>query len=287
MTTPDIKPILEDLAAGRIDAAEAARRIDTARSQAARQPEEEAPQARVIDPETLVDEAIAPPRRKATSKGIDRVSVRAVGRRVRIVGDSSVATASVEGPHVIRRNASALEIVSDGDIGPNLDGFSLLRPPRNFEDLKTMGLGKELLVRVNPSLTVDCEVTAGNLQADNVPYLGKVRVTAGGIGITGAAELDDVLVQAGSATIKGTLNTGRSRVRVESGSLGIELDDHSNVTIRGEANLGKIFWSEPSDGDMDEIIMGTGVARLDIGVVMGFATVKAGSTPTDDEEASS
>lgn len=90
-----------------------------------------------------------------------------------------MAAAAVDGPHVIRRNGTVLEISSDGDIGPNLEGFSLLRPPRSFDDLKTMGLGKELLIRMNPSLTLDCEVTAGNLQVDYVPYLGKVRVTAG------------------------------------------------------------------------------------------------------------
>lgn len=283
MTNPDMKPILEDLAAGRIDAAEAARRIETLRTQEvpesheAPAPQPEAPAPHVIDPEALPDEGVTPPRRRGSAKGVDRISVRAVGRRVRIVGDGSVAAAAVDGPHVIRRNGTVLEISSDGDIGPNLEGFSLLRPPRSFDDLKTMGLGKELLIRMNPSLTLDCEVTAGNLQVDYVPYLGKVRVTAGGLALTGVAELDDVLVQAGSASVKGALNTGRSRVRVESGNLTIDLDDHSNVTIRGEANLGKIFWSEPTDGDLDELVMGTGVARLDIGVVMGFAQVKTGS----------
>ena len=62
--------------------------------------------------------------------------MRAVGRRVRIVGDPTVATASAEGPHVLRRNGSVLEVTSDGDIGPTLDGFSILRPPRSLDDLR-------------------------------------------------------------------------------------------------------------------------------------------------------
>jgi len=42
MTTPDMTPILEDLAAGRIDAAEAARRIDALK---ASQPTSEEPRS--------------------------------------------------------------------------------------------------------------------------------------------------------------------------------------------------------------------------------------------------
>ena len=87
------------------------------------------------------------------------------------------------------------------------------------------------------------------------------------------AEADDVLVQAGSATIKGSIATGRSRVRVESGQLTIELDERSNVTVRGDAQLGKITW--PGNQNLDEVVLGNGSARLDVGVVMGWANIKA------------
>jgi hypothetical protein len=132
----DLGPILEDLAAGRIDAAEAARRIDALKAAEARSAphpgeprptepgddelgdrrQEFSPYAReVFTPPA--DEPPAAHRRAAGSKGVDRISVRAVGRRVRIVGDPSVATASAEGPHVLRRNGSVLEVSSDGELG--------------------------------------------------------------------------------------------------------------------------------------------------------------------------
>lgn len=299
MSTPDLTPILEDLAAGRIDAAEAARRIDALKARAAAEPEprgaeptneelgddndagrrQYSPHAREVFGQP--DESAAGPegsrRRPSGTRGVDRISVRAVGRRVRIVGDASVATASAEGPHVLRRNGSVLEVSSDGEFGPNLGDFSILRPPRSFDDIRALGLGKELVLRVNPAISLDIEVTAGHLTCSDVPYLGKVRVTAGGAEVTGFSEANDVLVQAGSASLKGTVTSGRSRLRVESGQLTIELADASNVTVRGEAQLGKISWSGAHSGQADEVVLGNGSARMDVGVVMGWANVVAGT----------
>jgi hypothetical protein len=300
MSNPDIGPILEELAAGRIDTAEAAKRIDALKASAAQEatptePSNEelgdeldasrgeySPNAREVFEPT---EAPAPKpsgRKRANgTKGVDRIAVRAVGRRVRIVGDSSVATVSAEGPHVLRRAGSVLEVSSDGEFGPSFDGFSILRPPRSFDDIRALGLGKELVVRVNPAISVDAEVTAGHLTCAGVPYLGKVRVTAGGAELRGVAEAADVLVQAGSATLAGTITTGRSRVRVESGQLTVELTDASNVTVRGEAQLGKVTFSGAHSGQIDEVVLGNGSARLDVAVVMGWANVAAGSGAED------
>ncbi|MGL4832713.1 MAG: hypothetical protein ACRCWS_09115, partial [Propionibacteriaceae bacterium] len=224
----------------------------------------------------LLDE-VPPSQRRVPreAKGIDRISVHAVGRRVRIIGDYSVATVVAEGPHVLRRNGSILDVSSDGEIGPSLDGFSMLRPPRSLDDLRSMSLGKELFLRVNPGVIVDAEVTAGSLTCDKVAYLGKVRVTAGATKITGVAEINDALIQAGQASISGSIRTGRSRLRVESGNANITLDEHSNVTVRAEAQLGRIHWvGQPQ---MDEMVLGNGSARFDIGVVMGNANIDLGT----------
>ena len=110
MTNPDLSSILDDLASGRIDTAEANRRIsalknktgDTSRSTQSGPKQEEAP--------------------KGKPGGLTRVSITAVGRRVRIEGDSSIATLSVEGPHVLRRNGEVMEVNSTGEFGPNQIG---------------------------------------------------------------------------------------------------------------------------------------------------------------------
>lgn len=353
MSSPDLTSILEDLAAGRIDAAEASRRIDAQKARHAasqtssgaqassvseptpgepgsealsdlpdgsvpgadepggskaeprwqayaretfnrvagyaagdqQQPRPE-PQSRPR-PEPLRtpgggdDDVPAADRETTNTKGVDRVSVRAVGRRVRIASEPRVATASVDGAHVLRRTGSVLEISSDGELGASIDGFTLLRPPRSLEDVRNLGLGKELFVRVNPNLIVDVELTAGSLTTENVRFLGKVRVTAGGAKLTGVEEAHDVLVQAGQATVKGRISTGRSRLRCESGSLVVELDDDSNVTVKADAQLGRVAWAGGHSGAGDEVVMGNGAARLDVGVVMGHATVRVGSEPKE------
>ncbi|CAA9377260.1 MAG: hypothetical protein AVDCRST_MAG75-651 [uncultured Propionibacteriaceae bacterium] len=318
--------ILQELAAGRIDAAEAARRIDELRSPApqaetveepaadepGQQPSEDGndedvwaaatdrPQRATYTTEsfpaagaTPADSPSAPDEKSTNRKdtvrdkpvntgGVERISVRAVGRRVRIVGEPAVATVSADGPHVLRRNGSVLEISSDGDMGSSLDGFSILRATRSLDDIRSLGLGKELFLRVNPGIIIDAEVTAGSLNTEGVPHLGKIRVTAGGAKLLDVAQIEDALIQAGQATIKGAITVGRSRIRAESGSLSIQLADESNVTVTGDSQLGKVAWSGGHTGAGDEVVMGNGSARLDVEVVMGHAQIKIGSTPKSD-----
>jgi hypothetical protein len=316
-----MKVILEELAAGRIDAAEAARRIDALKaSQSPSEPPTEPaneqlagsevdsdawaaatdwpqagdasgaaePEASTSEPEAPTSKPEAPTSEPSTEEparaksvnvgGVERISVRAVGRRVRILGETSVATLSADGPHVLRRNGSVLEVSSDGELGASLDGFSILRSaPRSLDDFRSLSLGKELFLRVNPNVIIDVEVTAGSLNTEQVPHLGKVRVTAGAAKLLDVAEINDALIQAGQATIKGTIKTGRNRVRAESGTLSITLADDSDVTVSGEAQLGKISWAGGHSGAGDEVVMGSGSAKLDIEVVMGHAQIRVGS----------
>ena len=324
MTEPSMTAILTELAAGRIDAAEAARRIDALKkseatpaaesvSSTGSEPTNEqlaADAARAdaepwaaatdrpqhatyaterFDPPAAATPPPPPPQaepsgpKPVNTSGVERISVRAVGRRVRIIGETAVATLSADGPHVLRRNGAVLEVSSDGELGASLDGFSILRGvPRNMEDIRALGLGKELLLRVNPAIVVDVEMTAGNLNTERVPHLGKVRVTAGGAKLLDVTEINDALVQAGSATIKGAIKTGRNRIRAESGSLSITLHDDSNVTVTGESQLGRISWSGGHTGAGDEVVMGNGSAKLDVEVVMGHAQVRVGSDPVPE-----
>ncbi|MFZ2429302.1 MAG: hypothetical protein WAW71_14275, partial [Propioniciclava sp.] len=155
MSEPDLSAILADLAAGRIDSAEAARRIEALRGQPG-------------DPDPGADEPAGP----TGVKGTQRVAIRAVGRRVTVVGDASVATASVTGEHVLRRQGDILEVSADGELGPKLEGFSLLNPPKSLDDLRGITLARGLTVRVNPAIEVDIELTAGSLNVTGVPFLG-------------------------------------------------------------------------------------------------------------------
>lgn len=302
----DITSILEDLAAGRIDAAEASKRIDAVKNptveviatpdgptaaEAPSAPESPAssvspghdPMDDVPDTSEAQTSAASGRPQFAThsresfgggTRTVQRITVRAVGRRVRIIGDASVASLSADGPHVLRRTGTTIGVTSDGEIGPSLDGFSIIRPPRSLEDLRTLSMGKELVLRINPAIPVDVEVTAGSLSTTRLPVLGKVRVTAGGASLVDVVEVTDALVQAGSATITGAIQQGRSRVRVESGTLTVYLTKGANVAIHADTQLARVSWPIETSGQVDEYVVGNGAARLDIGIVMGHATIK-------------
>ncbi len=314
-----MKSILEDLAAGRIDPAEAARRIDAisagpglsadpGEAAAADGSDAESVDAWAVStdrPQTagmvteMVGETSGPDRadvrgkrggpqvRVTSGNSVERISVRAIGRRVRIIGEPSVATVSADGPHVLRRNGSVLEISSDGELGASIDGYQILRgAPRSLEDFRALGLGKELLLKVNPAILVDVEVTAGSLHTERMPRLGSVRITAGGAKLLDVTQIADALVQAGQATIKGTITQGRSRVRAESGTVSIQLSDDSDVTVTSEAQLGKVTWGGRHTGSGDEVVMGEGRGKLAVEVLMGHVSVKVGSDASTAEAGS-
>ncbi len=143
-----------------------------------------------------------------------------------------------------------------------------------MDDLRSIGLGKELVVKVNPAIPVDVEVTTGGLNASHIPIFGRVRVTAAGADLSDVLEVADMLVQAGAGTVTGPLGRGRSRLKVESGSLAVKLTPGANVTVRGDSHLGRISWPGEAAGPIDELIVGNGSARLDVNVVMGMASIK-------------
>lgn len=345
----DITPILEELAAGRIDAAEANRRIEAlkARQTAAEEPvEAEVVDAPEADPEPA-EEPEEKPRRAASddtdtqrdepqregweggrpqfathtrdfirraasgvqdaaarakasaqakpstgtsdadalgaAQGVERVVIRSTGQRVRVIGDPAVSTLTADGPHVLRRTGKVLEVTGNADLGPSLKGFSVVRPPKSLDDLRTIGLGRELVVRVNPAFVLDVEVLGSSLRVTDVPVLGRVRVTAGGATLTGVREVQDALVQAGSATVEGPVQQGRSRIRVESGNLTMTLEPKSNVTVKAEAQIGKVIW--PIEGHrMDEYVLGNGSARLDLVAVMGRVVIRQSPEPASTEK---
>lgn len=262
-TDDRIRSILADVAAGRLQPEEAMARIDEVRRSASTSTAAETA-AEAGDTATQVP---AP----ATA---NRLRVRAVGRRVRIIGEPFVSTVAVDGPHVVRQEGDTLIVTSEGEFGASIDGFTLMRS-RSLRDIQDrfFELGRELSVRVNPSLAVEVEVTAGSVNAERVPKLEQVRVTAGSARVRDVEGPVDLLVQAGSAQVEGKITKGRSRLRVESGSLQLRLLPQSSVRIRPDVQLGRIQWDPPGK-DREEHVVGLGDGTVDLEVVMGTATVK-------------
>lgn len=204
--------------------------------------------------------------------GVQRVTVRAIGRRVRLIGEPAVNGVAVDGPHVIKRDGDTLAISSEGDMGVSIDGFSMLRNPTDLK-AHVNGLAKELSIRVNPNLQVEVEVTGGSVNAERLPGLTRVRVTAGTAKVTDVDGPIDVLVQAGSASLDAQITKGRSRVRVESGTAQVTLRRGSDVHVHTESQLGRVTWSGAVSGQSKDVEIGRGRAALDVEVLVGTAQI--------------
>jgi hypothetical protein len=206
--------------------------------------------------------------------GVQRVVIRAIGRRVRLIGEPAINGVAVDGPHVIKRDGDTLAINSEGDMGVSIDGFSMLRN-RSVGDLKSHvnGFAKELSIRVNPSLQVEIEVTGGSVVAERLPGLNRVRVTAGTAKVSDVDGPIDLLVQAGSATLDAQLTKGRSRVRVESGAANVTLRRGSDVRVHTEAQLGRVTWTGAVNGQSKDVEIGRGRGALDVEVLVGTAQI--------------
>lgn len=256
------REILERVAAGRLDPAEAARLLDQQT-----EPESTEPAA-----SPAAGNAVAMPE-------ITRVQVRGTSRRVRIVSDPTVATVSIDGQHTVRRDGSTLHIAGETEVVPTDGAFTLLAGGRWREvagRLQSVGSGLEMNVRVRPDLAVGVEVIAGSVQVDNVPGLDHVRVTAGSLRVRGSEHPIDLLVQAGSAQVETRQTRGRSRLRCESGAIQLTLLDGSDVRVRSDVQLGR-FVTEPERHGRDrhrDIVLGTGTAEMDVEIVMGNVTVR-------------
>ena len=128
--SPELDAILSELARGAIDTAEASRRI------AALERAED-------EPEALPGAVSARPIPELTgSGGINAVTIRATGQRVRVIGDEAVDTVVVSGQHTLRRRADGLDILATGHLGPSVRGFSPIHPPGAPTTSSSSGSGR-------------------------------------------------------------------------------------------------------------------------------------------------
>ena len=201
------------------------------------------------------------------------------GRRVRVIGDDTIATVAVSGPHSLRRRGDRLEVISEDEPNATSRGFILGKIPRSGEDLRRLGLGEALTVRVNPAIETSVELTGGSLNSVGVPYFDTVRVTGGLTDLRDITRVSDMLVQAGGASLHGDFRGGRSRVRVETGNLNVALTPTANVTITASARLGGVSWPD-GGAKLDEFVAGNGAGRLELNAFVGRIAVRQDGSTT-------
>jgi hypothetical protein len=275
----DLRALLNDVAQGRIAPARAAQLIDELPAAG----DTEAPLA-----EGSPTEAPAPPPASPADPSgdrVERVRITASARPVRLIGDPTVATVTVDGPHSVRREGSALRI----DGAPLGSGST--EPAGSYRYERKTGLsrwlgqstlvGVPLTIRINPDLAADVEVMAGSLEVVGLRGTVGFSVTAGSFRATDCSGPFAGMIRAGSAKLDIRPTAGHSSIRVESGSLDLRLQSGSDVTLTGRTDLGEIK-VRAADGTarvlggegLRDLLVGAGTATLELEIAMGSAKVR-------------
>ncbi len=297
--TDALRSLLADVAEGRLDPSEAARRlseIDESGSAAA-EPQTDAAAdatataataATVDAPAAAPSEPSPPPGPTAppapSDAPVDRVLVQASARPVRVVADPTVATLTVEGPHTVRREGGTLRV--EVPVTPTADN------PGSYQYERKTGLsrwisqatlvGVPLSVRINPDLALEVEVMAGSVDVFGMRGPLAFSVTAGSLKAADCTGPFTGTVRAGSAKLDVRPVGGTSHVRIESGSVDVRLQPGSDVRLRAHAELGEVKIKDADGSSMrvvdregsHEIVVGHGTASMDLDVVMGSVKVR-------------
>ena len=81
-------------------------------------------------------------------------------------------------------------------------------------------------------------MTAGSVTIERAPRVSHVRVTAGSAKLRDVTGPLDLLVQGGSATVEAGISLGDSKLRVESGSLQLNLLIGTDARVTNDVQLG-------------------------------------------------
>ena len=243
------------------------RAILTAVAEGRLAPEEAAARLEELDAESAAGSG------RGAADGVETVRISSELGGVQVIGDPAVREASAEGSHSARREGSVLVIESEAG-GPGGDGFQ-------FGRRGILGLGRRLLVRMNPALCLEAEVQAGSLSVQGVTGPIRAEIQAGSATIEGFRSPLDISVQAGSLRASGVLDRGASRVACEAGSVRLDLDPGSSVKVVVHSEMGRVTMPGGEGawmlgGGDQEAVIGEGRGTLEIDSQMGTVRVGAG-----------
>lgn len=133
-----------------------------------------------------------------------------------------------------------------------------------------------LVVRVNPRLAVDADVSAGSLELSGVRGAVNVDVSFASASLEGVCGPLDVRAQAATVRIKGAVTQGTSSVRGDAAALFVTLAAGSDVTVRSRCELGRLraVRGEQVLSPGEDLVVGRGSASLDIEASMGSVEVR-------------
>ena len=250
------REILTQVADGTLTPAEAASRLE---------------EVERVQPET-------PPAPPGSAPGTEITGVRISNSygRIAVYGDSSVAQARVEGPHVARTENGVFVIETDQS-GDGDFWFGRREGGHWWDGLR----GPTITVWMNPRLEAWISADAGSVAIRNVTAPIHAEVQAGSLVVEGFTSPIDLAASAGSIRAQGSLKAGNSRIHCEMGSVRVALSADSAVRVGAMAQLGRVTLDGPNQKrgtaprfvERVEAVFGAGTASLDIDSEMGSVTV--------------
>jgi hypothetical protein len=311
MNDDELRDILGRVAAGELDADEAARLLDPDAGDGS---DDELEDELDDEPDEYEPEPAA-----AEGQIARELRVTASARKVRIVGDPSVREILVRGAS-IRRRGGLLVVDAEpdwdsddreamfvfagagpwwwgsdrdrdrdagpwGPRGPGRGGHHGPgghrgpgpRGPRGRRGpAERRGFDfRPVDVRANPDLALSLEVEAGSARVSGMRGRIKGSVSAGSAAFSDVRGPFDLSASAGSLTVQGPIARGDSRINCELGSVKLRLEPGSDVRISVDATMSKPdvrLARWTGPGDRGEWIVGDGTASL--AIVSSMASVK-------------
>lgn len=268
--TDEQRRILEQVATGKLSPQEAARMMESATSAQTQPPSQD------------------------YSEEITGVRVVTTFKTVRIQGDPSVSGAIAQGEHRVRTHDG--KMIFEEEENTEQPGYVLFGPSRRrFRFAGTIN-GKKIQIgdgpdippvldiRMNPSLPLEIEMTAGTVSVNGVEAEIGATITAGSGTFVGVRSPITASVDAGSLNIRGVFDRGESNIRCAAGKVSVSLEPGSDVTVRARATLGKVSLPGGQSGQSkdwtsigsssNEVKIGKGVGELDIEATTGSVSVR-------------
>lgn len=253
--------LLTQVAAGELDPAEAARLLDQ-------------------DPNApTLDQGAVP-----SYQSISAISINAVGVRLQVFADPTVASAVAEGPHLVHQDGSRLVFDLPGRARGE-DGFEA-NPRWQWGKLRVdwpYGSGERVVVRVNPALALQLELKACDTTVRGLRAALEVSAFSSSINVLDHDGPLSGAITTGGARIESVFSGAADSLTVDMGSLKLTVLPGSDTTMTARSEMGSLKVVGPRVREShDELtglhssgsaVVGAGTGRLDVSVRMGSAKV--------------
>jgi hypothetical protein len=184
------------------------------------------------------------------------VRLRSAYHAIEVVADPAVADlVVVDGTHHVQREDDVLVVSDTASEGSRFG---------------TWQGGRRLVVRVNPELEVDVEVTGALLTVRGMNGALRAVVQAGSAGIEGVSGALDLRVTAGSAVIAGSPRDGDWRLSSESAAVELVLDVGTDATVTVTGRHSRV----DALGSETHAVLGTGSRAIDIEAAFSGVVVR-------------